>query len=66
MRLKAGVVPSGKSIESPAPDLELNSLTPHYFEWAVSHMADLAIRLAKAKRQTRDPSKGEFLLGRRE
>jgi hypothetical protein len=59
-------VPYAIDFMNPAPDLELNSLTPHYFEWAVSHMADLAIRLAKAKRQTRDPAKGEFLLGRRE
>jgi hypothetical protein len=51
---------------NPAPDLELSSLTPTYFAWAVDHMIDLAIRLTRAKRQARDPSKGEFLLGRRE
>jgi len=33
---------------NPAPDMDINSLTPHYFEWAVKHMADMAIRLAKA------------------
>ena len=26
--------------------MDINSLTPHYFEWVVKHMADLAIRLA--------------------
>jgi hypothetical protein len=35
---------------NPAPDMDVNSLTPKYFEWAVSHMADLAIRLAKRPR----------------
>lgn len=59
-------IPFAVDFMNPVPDLELNSLTREYFDWAVSHMADLAIRLAKAKRQARDPSKGEFLLGRRE
>jgi hypothetical protein len=31
---------------NPAPDMDIYSLTPTYFEWAVTHMADLAIRLA--------------------
>jgi len=31
---------------NPAPDLDVYSLTPHYFQWAVEHMADLAIRRA--------------------
>jgi hypothetical protein len=35
---------------NPAPDMDIYSLTPHYFEWAVEHMADLAIRLAKSPR----------------
>jgi hypothetical protein len=35
---------------NPAPDMDLYSLTPHYFEWVVEHMADLAIRLAKSPR----------------
>ena len=29
-----------------APDMDINSLTPHYFDWTVQHMADMAIRLA--------------------
>jgi hypothetical protein len=29
-----------------APDMDIYSLTPTYFEWAVTHMADLAIGLA--------------------
>jgi hypothetical protein len=26
--------------------MDVNSLTPAYFEWVVEHMADMAIRLA--------------------
>jgi hypothetical protein len=28
----------------------VNSLTPHYFEWVVQHMADMVIRLAHEPR----------------
>jgi hypothetical protein len=51
---------------NPAPDMDLNSLTPHYFDWAVKGMADLVIRLAKESRGKQRVSGGEFLLGRRE
>ena len=51
---------------NPAPDMDIYSLTPHYFEWAVSRMADLVIRLAKTPHPVREPRRGEFLLGRRE
>jgi hypothetical protein len=51
---------------NPAPDMDIYSLTPHYFEWAVKHMADMAIRLAKEPRSKMDVRRGEFLLGRRE
>jgi hypothetical protein len=30
--------------------MDINSLTPSYFEWVVEHMADLAIALASAPR----------------
>jgi hypothetical protein len=30
--------------------MDINSLTPSYFEWVVEHMADLAIKLATAPR----------------
>jgi hypothetical protein len=43
-------VPYAIDFMNPAPDLDVNSLTPHYFEWAVKHMADLAIRLATEPR----------------
>jgi hypothetical protein len=35
---------------NPAPDMDVYSLTPKYFDWAVTHMADLAIRLATSPR----------------
>jgi hypothetical protein len=59
-------IPYAIDFMNPAPDMDLNSLTPHYFDWAVQGMADLAIRLAKAPRQMRALRTGEFLLGRRE
>lgn len=48
-------VPYAIDFMNPAPDMDINSLTPHYFEWAVTHMADMVIRLAKNPRpQGRD------------
>lgn len=40
-------VPYAIDFMNPAPDMDIYSLTPHYFEWVVKHMADMAIRLAK-------------------
>jgi hypothetical protein len=59
-------IPYAIDFMNPAPDMDLNSLTPHYFDWAVKGMADLAIRLAKAPKQARDVRSGQYLLGRRE
>jgi hypothetical protein len=39
-------VPYAIDFMNPAPDMDVYSLTPTYFEWAVNGMADLAIRLA--------------------
>jgi hypothetical protein len=39
-------VPYAIDFMNPAPDFDVNSLTPTYFDWAVQHMADLAIALA--------------------
>jgi hypothetical protein len=44
-------VPYAIDFMNPAPDMDVYSLTPHYFEWAVEHMADLVIRLARNPRQ---------------
>lgn len=43
-------VPYAIDFMNPAPDMDINSLTPSYFEWVVEHMADLAIKLATAPR----------------
>ena len=59
-------IPYAIDFMNPAPDMDINSLTPHYFEWVLNGMADLVIRLAKEAKPKRDVSKGEFLLGRRE
>jgi hypothetical protein len=40
-------VPYAIELLDPAPDMDIYSLTPHYFGWAVEKMADMAIRLAK-------------------
>jgi hypothetical protein len=61
-----GGIPYAIDFMNPAPDMDINSLTPHYFEWAVKQMADLAIRLAREPGKKRDPAGGGFLLGRRE
>jgi hypothetical protein len=45
-----GGVPYAIDFMNPAPDMDVNSLTPAFFDWAVQHMADLAVRLAQAPR----------------
>ena len=44
-------VPYAIDFMNPAPDMDVYSLTPHYFDWVVKHMADMAIRLAKNPRK---------------
>jgi hypothetical protein len=39
-------IPYAIDFMNPAPDMDVNSLVGPYFEWVVTHMADLAIRLA--------------------
>jgi hypothetical protein len=38
---------------NPAPDMDINSITPHYFEWAVKTMANFAIEMAHNPRPQR-------------
>jgi len=48
-------VPYAIDFMNPAPDMDINSLTPTYFDRVVQHMADLAIALAKKpKRQVKE------------
>jgi hypothetical protein len=39
-------VPYAIDFMNPAPDMDVYSLTPEYFQWAVQKMADMAIRYA--------------------
>jgi hypothetical protein len=58
-------VPYAIDFMNPAPDMDVNSLTPHYFDWVVTHMADMAIRLAKQPRpQLRELRWSELFGGR--
>jgi hypothetical protein len=50
--VRAGV-PYAIDFMNPAPDMDINSLTPHYFGWVVTKMADMAIRLAQQPRPQR-------------
>lgn len=48
-------IPYAIDFMNPAPDMDIYSLTPHYFEWVVGAMADMAIDLAKnPRRQVKD------------
>jgi len=44
-------VPYAIDFMNPAPDMDINSLTPEYFQWVVSHMADLVIALTRKPRK---------------
>jgi hypothetical protein len=50
-------VPYAIDFLNPAPDMDVNSLTPPFFEWAVEHMADLAVRLALRPRPQRSETR---------
>ncbi len=59
-----GGIPYAIDFMNPAPDLDVNSLTPHYFAWAVTHMADMAIRLARYPPASGEPERETFFGGR--
>jgi len=59
-------VPYAIDFMNPAPDMDIYSLTPHYFEWVVTRMADMAIRLAKEPRPQNRPLRWDsFITDRR-
>ncbi len=61
-----GGVPYAIDFMNPAPDMDLYSLTPFYFDWAVKHMAEMAIRLAKQPHPRQHALRWDtFLTGRR-
>ncbi|MSP14723.1 MAG: hypothetical protein EXR62_17415 [Chloroflexi bacterium] len=41
-------VPYAIDFMNPAPDMDINSLTPTYFDWVVKHMADMVINYAQS------------------
>ncbi len=47
-------VPYAIDFMNPAPDMDVNSLGKTHFDWMVTHMADMTIRMAKSKEATRD------------
>ncbi|SOD01759.1 hypothetical protein SAMN05216486_10147 [bacterium JGI 053] len=60
-------IPYAIDFMNPAPDMDIYSLTPHYFEWAVQAMADMAISLAKnPRRQVKDLRWDALFTGSRE
>jgi len=58
-------IPYAIDFMNPAPDFDVHSLTPGYFEWVVRTMADFTIRLATERRPAPGPqSWAAFLQGR--
>ena len=47
-------VPYAIDFMNPAPDMDIYSLTPHYFDWCVKHMADMVIQRAQEPRRQAD------------
>jgi hypothetical protein len=55
-------IPYAIDFMNPAPDLDINSITPHYFQWAVKSMADLCIEMAhRPKPQRSDQRWSRFV-----
>ncbi len=46
-------VPYAIDFMNPAPDMDVNSLGKNHFDWMVQTMADVMIKLAKSKQETR-------------
>lgn len=56
-------VPYALDFMNPAPDMDINSLTPHYFEWAVRTMADFCILMAHQPRPQRTEFRWSTFIG---
>jgi len=55
-------VPYAIDFMNPAPDMDINSITPHYFDWAVKSMADFCIEMALNPRPQREAQRwAQFL-----
>jgi hypothetical protein len=56
-----GGIPYAIDFMNPAPDMDVNSLVQPYFDWVVTHMADMAIRLATQPRPQSAPLRWDAL-----
>lgn len=56
-------VPYAIDFMNPAPDMDVYSLTPFYFDWVVRAMADFAIEQALAPRPAEVPNWSELFAG---
>jgi hypothetical protein len=56
-------VPYAIDFMNPAPDMDINSITPHYFEWAVKSMADLCIEMAHNPKPQREELRWARFIG---
>ncbi|HJU66061.1 MAG TPA: hypothetical protein VJ596_10310 [Gemmatimonadaceae bacterium] len=54
-------VPYAIDFMNPAPDMDVNSLTPFYFDWVVKHMASMTIEMANSPRPQRREVRWEAL-----
>jgi hypothetical protein len=59
-------IPYAIDFMNPAPDFDIYSLTPFYFDWVVKKMADMCIALAKSDRQTGDRYQWYKMIHRKE
>jgi hypothetical protein len=57
-------IPCAIDFMNPAPDMDIYSLTPDYFQWVITHMADMLIRFAKEPPAVRENRWNRFLGGR--
>ena len=57
-------VPYAIDFMNPAPDFDINSLTPRYFDWAVKTMADVCIEMALEPRTAPPPDAAHLFAGR--
>ena len=57
-------VPYAIDFMNPAPDFDINSLTPRYFDWAVHTMTDVCIELALEPRHVPPPDAAHLFAGR--
>jgi len=56
-------IPYAIDFMNPAPDMDVNSLTPFYFDWVVKHMASMAIEMIQNPRPQIQELKWNVLFG---